>query len=664
MRTILAIAIILPSLFAKSQAPVFTFPSQDGVFLRWQGLRNAELEGYNVYRKANNQTEWELLTMEPLTFVQSKPEGFALVGNEAEILYDLLGKSSGAITAAEVAAASQGESGKIFGAMTVVNPSAALLLGELYLDGTAVKGTSYEYRITTIVSGQESDWSSAAIGVPFSAKEVPVANEVKITEGDARVSLAFEPNKEDLKSGDVVSWHVYRSDENSGPYKRVSFENPMPISINTGSGASAQTLSFTDRYLENGKTYYYRVKPINAAGVEGRFSKTYPATPAAKHFTIPLSDFDVTALGSRALVSWNSEVDEGQYRIFSSSDTDTNPFVNITSGVVLKGKGQWLDTKYIPGTVRYYFMELTTPDGKAWYTDTLQILSLERATPQSPETVQAVILDSMRVQINWSEVKNRAIIGYDVERLTEADDHDGILVNPKTVTGQSYVDTLPGNGFNAYYYRVFSKDASLNRSMPSRLATVKFPDLEPPQIPIFRRMDRRGDSLVMEWHEVPNLDLDHYTINLKTAPDNWQAIDSVSKTTYVYIADSSGSYSFAIEAVDTSGNRSGHSRTLHQTISPKPPRPPEITSAEKRGKGLEIHWEQPDSLRIRHLILTRINPRKSEQFDIWEGLPSTLSFFDKYAHYDKSWRYELRVFDKGWRELGKSTYLYKPPEDE
>lgn len=664
MRAIVAIAMILSALFAKAQVPVFIFPSEDGIYLRWQGTRNAELEGYKVYRKTTDGAEWVLLTPEPLSFVQSKAEGFALVGNEAEILYNLLGKNSGAITAAEVAAASEGEGGRIFEAMTVVNPAAARLLGELYLDETAVKGTSYDYRITTLVSGQESDWSTVSVGAPFSAKNVPVANEVEVTEGDARVSLAFEPNKNDLQSGDVVSWQVYRSDQNTGSYKRISFENPMPVSVNTGGGASEQTLSFADGYLENGKTYFYRVKLINAAGVEGGFSKTYSATPSENGTVVPLSNFDVTALGSRALVSWDSNVDEGQFQIYSSRDSDAEPFNKVTSGVVLEGKGQWLDTKYIPGTVRYYFMELNVPNGKVWRTDTLQLLSIERAAPQPPERVEAEILDSMRVMINWSEVKSRSIIGYDVERLTEADDRDGILVNLQTETGLSYVDTLPHKGRNSYYYRVVSKDASLNRSTPSHLAKVKFPDEKPPQAPIFWRMDRRGDSLLMEWHAVPDLDLNHYTLRQKTASGGWQPIDSVSQTRYVYLADSSGSYAFSIEAVDTSGNRSRRSQVLHQTIPSKPPPILAITLAEKRGKGLEIYWEQPDSVRIHHLILTRINPRKRRQFDVWEGLPSTVSYFDKYAHYGESWWFELRVFDAAWRELGKSTFVYEPPQNE
>ncbi len=127
---------------AKAQDPIFIFPTDEGIWLRWQGFRNPALEGYEVYRRESTQSDWTLLTPVPLSFAKSETEAFTKTGKGANILYRLLGKNNGGITAKEIADISQSPSGNLFESMCVANPETGLLLGELYLDSTAVKGIS------------------------------------------------------------------------------------------------------------------------------------------------------------------------------------------------------------------------------------------------------------------------------------------------------------------------------------------------------------------------------------------------------------------------------------------------------------------------------------------------------------------------------------------
>ncbi len=285
----------------------------------------------------------------------------------------------------------------------------------------------------------------------FSAKAVVHAKNVTVEAGDQLVNLEYTPPAPLLKSGEIVSWHVYRSPGREGPFKRISLENPMPVYVSAGGKAGEPKLSFTDRFLENGTTYYYRVCLINVAGVESKPSETYSATPVRSASVVPLSQFDVYALTSRAMVSWNSNVEEGTYQVFARDSKSDKPFTAIHSGSLLSGEGNWFDNQYVPGTEKYYFLEVRLPDNSKWRTDTLNILTIDQVPPNPPANVSAEIIDSNRVKITWSPSLDRDIIGYDIERRSSKDDHDGVKLNARIIENLFYIDTLRENGYGAYY---------------------------------------------------------------------------------------------------------------------------------------------------------------------------------------------------------------------
>jgi hypothetical protein len=82
--------------------------------------------------------------------------------------------------------------------------------------------------------------------------------------GDRRVTLSWKKNGE----SDLTGYCVYRGEAKAGPFQ---LQNAAPLKTN----------SLAQTGLANGKTYWFRVCAVNAAGLESAPSAPAAATPAA-----------------------------------------------------------------------------------------------------------------------------------------------------------------------------------------------------------------------------------------------------------------------------------------------------------------------------------------------------------------------------------------------
>lgn len=72
--------------------------------------------------------------------------------------------------------------------------------------------------------------------------------------GEVRLSWDAVPGD------DIVGYNVYRTELSGQGYRRIN-SDPVPQP------------SYTDGDVQRGKTYYYRVTTVNAAGLESEFSE-------------------------------------------------------------------------------------------------------------------------------------------------------------------------------------------------------------------------------------------------------------------------------------------------------------------------------------------------------------------------------------------------------
>ena len=573
MKWILNILLWMFCLQLQAQNPLYIHMAEDGIYIRWQGVRNQNFKGYNVYRKTGAGGNWELLNSTPLTLVQSSAEAQQLVGNKSDILYGLLEKSGGEITAQDLVNASEGS--RFFESSVIVNPELAWMLAERYTDKSAERNSRYAYKITWLNGSSEIDWHESSLLQPYQPEAVPGAETIETHENDGQISLNMKVNTENLKSGDAITWNVYRSDSANGNFKKLNYTNSFPISLDSGE----PYLSFKDGFLTNGKTYYYKVKMLNVTGNESKFSRVYALTPKASS-RAGILNFTLDVLASKALIQWHIEQKGADIQIWRKDGPDSE-FKAVYQSLSVPGNSRWIDNEFTSGVYYHYYMA-TEMDDQKFYSDTLSVLLPDISPPPPPTNIEAVVVDSQYVKITWSKSPAEDIAFYEIERLRSDHERAGLKISDKNLVDTVFVHKIHKGALGSNYYRLFAIDKSYNYSKGSELVKVKLPDNKAPQSPNLLKLYTDQGMLVLEWSKIPDQDLAYFQVLRGKYGGELSSVAEVTSNSYSEQTPDSGRYIFSVSAVDTDGNKSAIIDTLHITIHPLKPQAPQIRSAVKK----------------------------------------------------------------------------------
>ncbi|HEV8249191.1 MAG TPA: alpha-amylase family glycosyl hydrolase [Gaiellaceae bacterium] len=281
----------------------------------------------------------------------------------------------------------------------------------------------------------------------------------------------------------AAGYNVYRSPLSGGGYAKV---NGSPVA---GTG-------FDDTGVENGRTYYYVVRALDAAGNESEPSNEVSALP---HLTIGWANLQWPPTMNHTISAVNrTDLAYGQVWIDGeTSKPGATPTLVAQLGFGPTGSPvsswTWEDAVFnadvgnndefkaslLPeatGTYWYAYRYSTT-NGQSWlYAD--QSGPFDTATPPNPGVLTVVASDDTTapaapsglhvvspspeaIELAWDAVAgDPSLYGYEVLRSQTA---GGPYTQLARVTGTSYVDGTVVEG-NTYFYVVRSVDTSFNRS--------------------------------------------------------------------------------------------------------------------------------------------------------------------------------------------------------
>ncbi|OYD16774.1 hypothetical protein CH333_02675 [candidate division WOR-3 bacterium JGI_Cruoil_03_44_89] len=156
--------------------------------------------------------------------------------------------------------------------------------------------------------------------------------------GDECVYLDWEDNTEE----DLIGYTVHRSATQGGPYQRVN--------------ASIVSQSrYIDRELENGETYYYVVRALDARGNASEGCDEVWATPEEDTLApSPPTGLQVEVLDSRLIVDWydNPELDILGYNLFRR-ETPGGEFSQMNTSLL--SRSYYVDDDVTNGETYWYF---------------------------------------------------------------------------------------------------------------------------------------------------------------------------------------------------------------------------------------------------------------------------------------------------------------------
>ena len=285
-------------------------------------------------------------------------------------------------------------------------------------------GSTYYYKVRALdANGTAGPWSdvvAVTCRLGLTAPTVTGGNDAQ-----GRPTLKWN-----AVSG-AAKYEVYRARSRSGEY----------IKYSTVTGTSYTNTS----YIEDGNTYYYKVRALKSDGTAGAWSSIVSVTyRAASTGTLPAP----TVTGGndaqgRPTLKWNAVTGAAKYEVYRarSMNGDYIKYSTVTGT-------SYTNTSYIEdGNTYYYKVRALKSDGTAgaWSS----IVSVTYKQTLSAPAVTGGNDAQGRPTLTWKAVTGAA--KYEVYR---ARSRSGEYIKYSTVTGTSYTNISYIENGNTYYYKV------------------------------------------------------------------------------------------------------------------------------------------------------------------------------------------------------------------
>ena len=289
-------------------------------------------------------------------------------------------------------------------------------------------GNTYYYKVRALdANGTAGAWSSI-VSVTYK-QTLPAPTVTGGNDAQGRPTLKWN-----AVSG-AAKYEVYRARSLNGDY----------IKYSTVTGTSYTNIS----YIENGNTYYYKVRALDANGTAGAWSSIVSVTyRAASTGTLPAP----TVTGGndaqgRPTLKWNAVSGAAKYEVYRarSLNGDYIKYSTVTGT-------SYTNISYIEnGNTYYYKVRALKSDGTAGAWSSIVSVTYRAASTGtlSAPTVTGGNDAQGRPTLKWNAVSGAA--KYEVYRARSM---NGDYIKYSTVTGTSYTNISYIENGNTYYYKV------------------------------------------------------------------------------------------------------------------------------------------------------------------------------------------------------------------
>ena len=343
----------------------------------------------------------------------------------------------------------------------------------------------------------------------------------------------------------AAKYEAYRARSKDGDY----------IKYSTVTGTSYTNIS----YIENGNTYYYKVRALDANGTAGAWSSIVSVTYRAAS-TGTLSAPTVTGGNDsqgRPTLKWNAVTGAAKYEVYRarSKDGDYIKYSTVTGT-------SYTNTSYIEnGNTYYYKVRALKSDGTAGAWSSIVSVTYRAASTGtlSAPTVTGGNDSQGRPTLKWNAVTGAA--KYEVYR---ARSKDGDYIKYSTVTGTSYTNISYIENGNTYYYKVRALDANGTAGAWSSIVAVTYKQtLSAPSVT--GGNDAQGRP-TLKWNAVSGAA--KYEVYRARSKDGdyikYSTTTGTSYTNISYIEDGN-TYYYKVRALDANGTAGAWSSIVSVT---------------------------------------------------------------------------------------------------
>ena len=301
-------------------------------------------------------------------------------------------------------------------------------------------GNTYYYKVRALdANGTAGAWSSVVSVTYKQTLPAPTVTGGNDTQG--RPTLKWK-----AVSG-AAKYEVYRARSKDGDY----------IKYSTVTGTSYTNTS----YIENGNTYYYKVRALKSDGTAGAWSSIVSVT-----YKQTLSAPTVTGGNDsqgRPTLKWKAVTGAAKYEVYRARSR-SGEYIKYST---VTGTS-YTNTSYIEnGNTYYYKVRALKSDGTAGAWSSIVSVTYKQTLPAP--TVTGGNDSQGRPTLKWKAVSGAA--KYEVYRARSL---NGDYIKYSTVTGTSYTNTSYIESGNTYYYKVRALDANGTAGAWSSIVAVTY----------------------------------------------------------------------------------------------------------------------------------------------------------------------------------------------
>ena len=301
-------------------------------------------------------------------------------------------------------------------------------------------GNTYYYKVRALKSdGTAGAWSSIVAVTYKQTLSAPAVTGGNDAQG--RPTLTWK-----AVTG-AAKYEVYRARSKDGDY----------IKYSTVTGTSYTNTS----YIENGNTYYYKVRALKSDGTAGAWSSVVSVT-YKQTLSAPAVTGGNDAQG-RPTLKWNAVTGAAKYEVYRARSKDgTYTKYSTTTGTA------YTNSSYLTSGATYYY-KVRALDANGNAGPYSAVVSVTCRLKLTAPTVTGGTDAQGRPTLKWNAVTGAA--KYEVYR---ARSKDGDYIKYSTVTGTSYTNTSYIENGNTYYYKVRALDANGTAGAWSSIVSVTY----------------------------------------------------------------------------------------------------------------------------------------------------------------------------------------------
>ena len=362
----------------------------------------------------------------------------------------------------------------------------------------------------------------------------------------------------------AAKYEVYRARSQSGDY----------IKYSTVTGTSYTNTS----YIEDGNTYYYKVRALDANGTAGAWSSVVSVT-YKQTLPAPTVTGGNDAQG-RPTLTWKAVSGAAKYEVYRARSKDgTYTKYSTTTGTA------YTNSSYLTSGATYYY-KVRALDANGNAGPYSAVVSVTCRLKLTAPTVTGGTDAQGRPTLKWNAVSGAA--KYEVYRARSM---NGDYVKYSTVTGTSYTNTSYIENGNTYYYKVraLGSDGTAGPDSTPVSVTYKAPFGAPL---VTGRKDSQGRP-ALKWDKVT--DAAKYEVYRARSKDGTYSLMSTqSATGYTntsYLANGT-TYYYKVRALKANGTASAYSSVVTITYGTVPtPAAPAMRSAKADSAGITVSWD-------------------------------------------------------------------------